>query len=114
MSPVLKGHRAYTSAIPRTRTSQAARCLSVSRKGIRKEYAAKASAASCEVRALLPPPHSATRLALPPSCLAGMTGMTLTDPRLAHGVLPVLIWTAGPDGRCDYLNERWTDFTGRP
>ena len=40
--------------------------------------------------------------------------MTLTDPRLAHGVLPVLIWTAGPDGACDYLNERWAEFTGRP
>ena len=40
--------------------------------------------------------------------------MTLTDPRLAHGVLPVLIWTAGPDGACDYLNDRWSEFTGRP
>jgi PAS domain S-box-containing protein len=40
--------------------------------------------------------------------------MTLTDPRLAHGVLPVLIWTAGPDGACDYLNERWSEFTGLP
>jgi PAS domain S-box-containing protein len=43
-----------------------------------------------------------------------MTGMTLMDPRLAHGTLPVLIWTAGPDGACDYLNERWSEFTGRP
>jgi two-component system, cell cycle sensor histidine kinase and response regulator CckA len=40
--------------------------------------------------------------------------MTLTDPRLAYGSLPVLIWTAGPDGTCDYLNERWTEFTGVP
>ena len=40
--------------------------------------------------------------------------MTLTDPRLAYGSLPVLIWTAGADGTCDYLNERWSDFTGRP
>ena len=40
--------------------------------------------------------------------------MTMTDPRLAHGVLPVLIWTAGSDGACDYLNERWAEFTGRP
>jgi two-component system cell cycle sensor histidine kinase/response regulator CckA len=40
--------------------------------------------------------------------------MTLTDPRLAHGVLPVLIWTTGPDGACDYLNERWSEFTGQP
>ena len=28
--------------------------------------------------------------------------MTLTDPRLAHGVLPVLIWTTGPDGELRY------------
>ncbi|MBA3318829.1 MAG: response regulator [Gemmatimonadales bacterium] len=40
--------------------------------------------------------------------------MTLTDPRLAYGSLPVLIWTAGADGSCDYLNERWSEFTGRP
>jgi two-component system, cell cycle sensor histidine kinase and response regulator CckA len=40
--------------------------------------------------------------------------MTLTDPRLAHGSLPVLMWTASPDGTCDYLNERWSEFTGLP
>jgi PAS domain S-box-containing protein len=40
--------------------------------------------------------------------------MTPTDPRLAYGSLPVLIWTVRPDGTCDYLNERWIDFTGRP
>ncbi len=39
--------------------------------------------------------------------------MTLTDPRLSYGSLPVLLWTAGPDGTCDYLNERWTEMTGR-
>lgn len=26
--------------------------------------------------------------------------------------LPEIIWTSLPDGRCDYLNERWHDFTG--
>jgi two-component system, cell cycle sensor histidine kinase and response regulator CckA len=40
--------------------------------------------------------------------------MTLTDPRLAHDVLPVLLWTSGPDGACDYVNGRWMEFTGRP
>jgi two-component system cell cycle sensor histidine kinase/response regulator CckA len=40
--------------------------------------------------------------------------MTQKDPRLAHDVLPVLLWTAGPDGACDYLSRRWTEFTGRP
>jgi two-component system cell cycle sensor histidine kinase/response regulator CckA len=40
--------------------------------------------------------------------------MTLTDPRLAYSNLPVLIWTAGADGTCDYLNERWGELTGRP
>ena len=39
--------------------------------------------------------------------------MSLRDPRLAYDVLPVLLWTAGPDGACDYLNDRWTEFTGR-
>ncbi len=40
--------------------------------------------------------------------------MTLLDPRLAYDSLPVLIWTAGADGACDYLNERWSELTGRP
>jgi two-component system, cell cycle sensor histidine kinase and response regulator CckA len=40
--------------------------------------------------------------------------MTLSDPRLGHDALPVLLWTSGPDGACDYLNDRWTEFTGRP
>jgi PAS domain S-box-containing protein len=43
-----------------------------------------------------------------------MIGMPLSDPRLGHDVLPVLLWTSGPDGACDYLNDRWTQFTGRP
>jgi PAS domain S-box-containing protein len=28
--------------------------------------------------------------------------------------LPVLIWTATPDGKRDYFNPRWLEFTGRP
>jgi PAS domain S-box-containing protein len=27
--------------------------------------------------------------------------------------LPVLVWTATPDGLCDYFNPRWLSFTGR-
>jgi PAS domain S-box-containing protein len=27
--------------------------------------------------------------------------------------LPVMVWTARPDGTVDYLNRRWLDFTGR-
>src|SRR3990170_1177037 len=49
-----------------------------------------------------------------PLAPAGLNRMTLTDPRLAYGSLPVLIWTARADGSCDYLNERWKEFTGRP
>ena len=40
--------------------------------------------------------------------------MTSPDPRLAYGGLPVMLWTAGPDLRCDYVSERWVQFTGRP
>ncbi|MDQ3896633.1 MAG: PAS domain-containing protein [Actinomycetota bacterium] len=27
--------------------------------------------------------------------------------------VPVLIWTAGPDGGCTFVNRRWLEFTGR-
>src|ERR1700754_749941 len=26
--------------------------------------------------------------------------------------LPGLVWTAFPDGQIDYLNQRWSDYTG--
>ncbi|HJV40462.1 PAS domain-containing protein, partial [Caulobacter sp.] len=26
--------------------------------------------------------------------------------------LPGMVWTATPDGACDFVNERWRDFTG--
>jgi PAS domain S-box-containing protein len=28
--------------------------------------------------------------------------------------MPQIVWTAGPDGQIDYLNRRWTEFTGLP
>jgi len=39
--------------------------------------------------------------------------MTSPDPRLAYGGLPVMVWTAKPDGGFDYVNQRWLRFTGR-
>ncbi len=34
--------------------------------------------------------------------------------RLLTDALPQIIWTAAPDGRIEYCNERWTDWTGLP
>jgi PAS domain S-box-containing protein len=28
--------------------------------------------------------------------------------------LPQLVWASGPDGKCDYLNRQWVEFTGIP
>ena len=28
--------------------------------------------------------------------------------------MPQIVWTASSEGRIDYLNRRWTEFTGRP
>jgi two-component system cell cycle sensor histidine kinase/response regulator CckA len=28
--------------------------------------------------------------------------------------MPVIVWSAQPDGNVDYFNQRWTDFTGIP
>ncbi|HKT60012.1 MAG TPA: ATP-binding protein [Gemmatimonadales bacterium] len=34
--------------------------------------------------------------------------------RLLTEALPQIIWTAAPDGGIEYVNERWTDWTGLP
>ena len=34
--------------------------------------------------------------------------------RTLAGALPQIVWTSGADDRTDYLNERWTEFTGLP
>ena len=28
--------------------------------------------------------------------------------------VPQLVWTCAPDGSCDYLNQRWAEYTGMP
>jgi PAS domain S-box-containing protein len=34
--------------------------------------------------------------------------------RLVANTAPVMIWTSGLDKLCDYFNQPWLDFTGRP
>ena len=34
--------------------------------------------------------------------------------RLVANTAPVLIWMSGPDKLCNYFNQPWLDFTGRP
>lgn len=34
--------------------------------------------------------------------------------RLVADSLPQLIWTWGPDGACDYVNQQWVTYTGLP
>ncbi|HEV7367854.1 PAS domain S-box protein [Arenibaculum sp.] len=34
--------------------------------------------------------------------------------RVLAETIPQIVWTAGPDGALDYLNPRWSEFTGQP
>ncbi len=34
--------------------------------------------------------------------------------RFLAETIPALVWSNGPDGRTDYRNSRWTEYTGRP
>jgi PAS domain S-box-containing protein len=34
------------------------------------------------------------------------------DIRLVVDTIPTLAWSAGPDGRADFFNQRWLDYTG--
>jgi PAS domain S-box-containing protein len=33
--------------------------------------------------------------------------------QLIIDTVPVMIWTARPDGRCDFISQRWLDYTGQ-
>jgi len=42
------------------------------------------------------------------------TGLSLIEYRTIVEQAPIMIWRADTLGRCDYFNERWLAFTGRP
>ncbi len=101
--PVLYGHNATTRAMPKGEHEpgcplalgiQERHPKSLCRKGFRRQ-------------------HDRGGSALAPPAFGREIGQ-VSDPRLAYAALPALIWTSGPDGSCDYLNERWTEYTGHP
>jgi PAS domain S-box-containing protein len=48
--------------------------------------------------------------------LTGWVGIIaeIADPDLRSIIdaIPTMAWTAGPDGQCDFLNQRWLDYAG--
>ena len=58
-----------------------------------------------------------------PEAVWRVLGQVRTERRLAESearfrdladTAPLLVWLAGPDGRCNYVNRAWLAFTGRP
>ncbi|AKU94381.1 sensory transduction histidine kinase [Labilithrix luteola] len=50
--------------------------------------------------------------------IKGEVGVTTTDEgeslfKIMANTAPVLLWIAGPDGRCTFFNDPWLAFTGR-
>ncbi len=47
-------------------------------------------------------------------CHGGLSRKTVVENELSRAVdaLPGLVWSAGPDGSVDFLNQRWCDYTG--
>jgi PAS domain S-box-containing protein len=41
------------------------------------------------------------------------SALTQLDYQTIVEAAPIMIWRAGPDGQCNYFNERWLAFTGR-
>jgi PAS domain S-box-containing protein len=56
---------------------------------------------------------SAAADAVGPALAAGFPA-DLRQVRLLAEHLPQLVWTCLPDGRCDFLNHQWVDYTGVP
>ncbi len=39
---------------------------------------------------------------------------TIDQMKLLAESIPQLVWTCNPNGECDYMNEKWTEYTGVP
>jgi PAS domain S-box-containing protein len=49
----------------------------------------------------------------PMPCAAGSHGLSASEYRMLVEHAPTLVWRAGEDGSCNYVNETWLEFTGR-